>query len=120
MTRQEMFDTMVRGLRAQKKFSFDESDGCCYRGCNGLRCAVGFLIPDDKYQPNFDDGIGSIKNVGILTGLWTTEDDISFLTAAQNTLHDNLADDLGGKWSPEEFENATSRFAEKFELEVPQ
>ena len=27
---------------------------CLYRGPDNTRCAVGILIPDDKYQPEFD------------------------------------------------------------------
>ena len=29
--------------------------GCRYRGENGKKCAIGVLIPDEVYQPQFDD-----------------------------------------------------------------
>jgi hypothetical protein len=28
--------------------------GCVYRGANGCKCAVGCLIPDDKYSPDLE------------------------------------------------------------------
>lgn len=50
MTRQEMFDTAVRGVISQGAPSLSEIGECLYRGPNGLRCAAGWLIPDDKYS----------------------------------------------------------------------
>jgi len=32
---------------------------CAYRGDNGMKCAVGCIIPDDKYDP-------SMENVGVI------------------------------------------------------
>lgn len=55
MTRQQAFDTVVRGLAAQGwAQSFLPSEPgvtCAYRGSNGLRCAAGHLITDDQYKP---------------------------------------------------------------------
>jgi len=49
--RQWFFDTAVRGLASQ---SFERSVGdggrCSYRGKNGRKCAVGYLIPDREYH----------------------------------------------------------------------
>ena len=68
MTNQEAFDQAVTWCLAQGR----KSEGgrlvtfasrevvsrpmCLYRGPDGLRCAVGTLIPDVEYQGGFDDG----------------------------------------------------------------
>lgn len=54
MTPQEIFDTVYKHLVTQGKRSHE--DGYCkYRNPEGLKCAVGCLIPDDMYNPEFDD-----------------------------------------------------------------
>lgn len=53
-TDQQAFDIMVSHLRAQQCRSADEIRTCLYRGPNGLKCAVGVLIPDDQYSPAFE------------------------------------------------------------------
>lgn len=55
MSPQEVFDTVVKAIIAQGKPPFDSStDKCYYRGPNGTKCAAGFLIPDDQYNPDFE------------------------------------------------------------------
>lgn len=51
MTFQEMFDTAFAGLESQgfKKSSNLKLGGCCYRGDNGVKCAAGFLLPDNEH-----------------------------------------------------------------------
>lgn len=51
MNAQEIFETVARHLFAQGRPAYDLSDGCLYRGPNGTKCAVGCLIPDDRYDP---------------------------------------------------------------------
>jgi hypothetical protein len=51
---QAMFDTAAVHLLCQNARSMD-SDGCKYRDPNGLKCAVGCLIPDNAYDPSFDE-----------------------------------------------------------------
>lgn len=53
MTRQETFDIVVAALIQQGRPSVS-SEGCMYRGDGDLKCAVGHLIPDDKYTPYFE------------------------------------------------------------------
>lgn len=48
MNAQQIFNTVVRGLRAQGKPSVNAYD-CRYRGPDGAKCAAGFLIPDAAY-----------------------------------------------------------------------
>lgn len=56
MTNQEVFDKAVKHLLTQKKKSTKGPDSsiCRYRGHNGLKCAVGGLIPDALYQKNME------------------------------------------------------------------
>jgi hypothetical protein len=53
MTLQETFDKVCVHLLTQlQKSVFLDSNGsmaCAYRGPNGLKCAVGCLIPDELY-----------------------------------------------------------------------
>ena len=53
MSRQEMYDLMMAHLRNQKVRSETKS-GCMYRGPNGLKCAIGALIPDSMYNEKME------------------------------------------------------------------
>lgn len=54
MTAQEIFDKVATHLATQKVASFERFQGCLYRGPNGTMCAVGCLIPDSAYSPDFE------------------------------------------------------------------
>lgn len=56
MKDQEAFDIVVNHLKTQKQRSFFPYSGntCAYRGPNGLKCAVGALIPDYLYSEDMD------------------------------------------------------------------
>lgn len=64
MNAQEVFDKVATHLLTQKKRSIDSKKGCLYRGPDGLKCAVGCLIPDEEYDPVMEVGI-----TALLTGL---------------------------------------------------
>ena len=70
MTRQEIFETVAKHLlkqgRQSKITSTSQSQwaGCMYRGPDGTSCAVGCLIPDDKYNPNMEE-----KNVQFIIAM---------------------------------------------------
>jgi len=51
---QEVFDIVVNHLFTQGRPAYDGNRGCMYRTHDGLRCAVGVLIPDDFYDPAFE------------------------------------------------------------------
>jgi len=59
MTRQEIFDTVYLGLKAQnfeRSTSRPEStspENCLYRH-GDLKCAFGHLIPDEQYDPELE------------------------------------------------------------------
>lgn len=54
MTQQEIFDTVLFNLREQGRASMNGTD-CMYRGGNGAKCAVGWLIPDEHYSEELED-----------------------------------------------------------------
>lgn len=67
LTRQQMFDksaigmlTQMRQSRAGTDIETMEVDQCLYRGPNGLKCAIGFLIPDAIYKPAMEVGLDEL------------------------------------------------------------
>ncbi len=110
MTNQEVFDTVVNHLRQQGQqcVSDDDEIGCAYRGPNGMKCAVGALIPDELYDEAFEgknvyqDEIGLVlRDLGIERGL----------AAELQNIHDRdqsrweerweaLADERGLRYTP--------------------
>lgn len=54
MTPQEAFDSTVRHLKAQGCAATNDAGTCVYRSPTGLKCAMGFHIPDELYNPEFE------------------------------------------------------------------
>jgi len=54
MKKQRAADIVVRHLLTQGKRSM-RGNVCALRGADGLKCAVGCLIPDKKYYADMDD-----------------------------------------------------------------
>ena len=108
MTKQTIFNKVVRHLRQQGQKSSDQN-GCLYRGPNGTKCAIGCLIPDKKYNSNmegrrFDDE----EYFGFPE--WQTQDIIGFLDDLRG-IHDDL---MVGSW-----EHAWADVATEHNLKVP-
>ena len=61
-------------------------DQCCYRALNGDKCAIGCLIPDDKYDPSMEGHLISCSPL-IQDAIGASEDHIDFLTDLQR-VHD--------------------------------
>ena len=53
-TAQELFNEVVSHLRKQKKQSLSQHGYCMYRGEDGLKCAIGHLIPDECYHNDME------------------------------------------------------------------
>lgn len=85
MTNREAFDTVKKHLLCQGRRSL--SDGNCkFRGDGGLKCAIGILIPEDKYQPSWDASMSaSIREVSEACGF--VDLDKSMLASLQR-MHD--------------------------------
>lgn len=54
MTDQEVFDRVATHLLTQKRKARDSELSCQYRNAEGLKCAVGCLIPDSDYTPKME------------------------------------------------------------------
>ena len=65
---QQVFNRVVNGLASQgwRRSVSPGDDGVCkYRGAGAMRCALGHLIPDDKYDPSIEgNGIGPMSVYG--------------------------------------------------------
>lgn len=52
---QDAFDIALNGIRKQNyKRSLKKEDFCAYRGKNGLRCALGHMIPNKLYKSGME------------------------------------------------------------------
>lgn len=59
MNLQQVFDAALFGLREQRVASVNPGTGeCAYRGLNGHKCGIGQSMPDDVYDPKFDEDGG--------------------------------------------------------------
>ena len=88
MNAQEVFNKVAEHLLTQKTTSFDEDIDCCaYRAPDGKMCAVGCLISDEEYKPEFErEGVGMLINKGFLPNLKEHE---SLLIELQR-IHDSI------------------------------
>lgn len=99
-TLQEAFDFIVTNLRKQGRPSISEGcdddseeTGCAYRGADGMKCAIGFLIKDRFYRPEME-GFGPVLGHSIATAVkrsgWPCETDehVRFYTSMQR-IHDS-------------------------------
>ena len=108
MKLQTWFDTAARGLLAQgqrsRKLGF-----CAYRGDDGKKCAIGFLIPDDRYEVGMElDGSVRINERVRRVLDITSERESAFLNHLQ-VIHDV---DHPNKWR-----GALMQLAKDYELE---
>lgn len=92
MTNQEAFDRVVRWfLVDDNKPAYNPSPTeatCMYRGPDGVRCAIGCLVDDDDYDPNWE---GFPVSSG-LPAAWVRDQGLSegFMLRIQDA-HDNNA-----------------------------
>jgi hypothetical protein len=54
MTRQQLFNQAATVLLTQGERSRAVDDTCLYRGPNGLKCAIGAMIPDALYEGDIE------------------------------------------------------------------
>lgn len=100
-TAQEVFDWVVFNLRQQGAKSI-KNGVCRYRGPNGLKCAAGWCIGDDEYDPRWDSDEG--KNWRAIS----RDNDIH----AHKQLIFNLQD-VHDEYPVQEWENAWARAANR-------
>lgn len=69
MTKQEIFDKVARHLLTQKQKSVSSGNSCRYRGPKDTKCAIGCLIPDDKWTPKLEGAVARDLIVAKAAGL---------------------------------------------------
>lgn len=88
---QEIFDIALDGIYSQGSLSWDDDlCNCAYRGKdkggNTIKCAIGHLIADEDYIPQFEhEPFNSLFKLADFN-----HDDFTFLTELQE-VHDNVA-----------------------------
>jgi hypothetical protein len=97
VTKQETFDIVARHLLTQNKkaygpyyTAFGKNNGCVYRSPDGLKCAAGCLIPDDKYHSDLEGEIANLGDMKLL--LQELGHDANFVRRLQ-LIHDNTAEE---------------------------
>ena len=130
MDMQTAFNTMVQHLRTQGAPSVTESFPklCRYRADDSIRrCAVGVLIPDSEYAPEFEgQSAHGLRHLPSLEGLFVRSVvkagcSRTFLVTMQ-TLHDSVVD-ICGKLDPnflDMWEKGFAEIAKDFGLTVPE
>jgi len=84
---QELFNKAWLGMKSQGWQKSASGGTCWYRSPDGKRCAVGWLIPDDKYEQWFE-GHGVISEITEAIGCSATDDSRYWLERLQS-LHDD-------------------------------
>lgn len=108
MTNQEAFDTIVKGLASQGFQRSMVGAGCRFRDRQGRKCAVGWVIPDEKYYPGLEGtAIHSLR----LRGLVPMSVDGALLQRAMSC-HD-------GGTTPASMMEALVDCADRFQLKLP-
>lgn len=54
LNKQQVFDIVVNHLLTQNKRCATDRNECRYRKPDGTKCAIGSLIPDEKYNPEIE------------------------------------------------------------------
>ena len=97
MTNQEIF-TKVKNHLLTQNCKATEQKVCRYRTANGLKCAIGCLIPDDVYTRNIEHKTVDLLCSGVVKDFdYLKQFDKSFLRRLQ-VIHDNVDVD---KWENE-------------------
>lgn len=110
LTKQEAFNRVVKHLREQGRKSQGPCGVYCrYRNYEGLKCAVGALIPDELYDPEMEQGGGIEANERVRQ---LFPDDLLLMLKALQLDHDYHA--------PEDWEHCLQITADYFGLEMPE
>ena len=117
MNNQEAFTIVRRALLKQNAQSRKSDGHCAYRGNDGLKCAVGHLIPDTCYREEYDkrcisddDPAWPLAEILEDGGILGFEGDLELLTELQD-IHDTNSPD---EW-PRQFEIVAEDWGLKLE-----
>lgn len=117
MNKQEIFDKVYLGLKSQDFKPSMLGTSCAYRGKDGLKCAVGHLIPDELYDPTWEESGGTAvynlpSNVKQFLGIFNQED-LEFIDGLQ-WVHDSC------EFSEDDMQTRLKNFASEKGLTVPE
>lgn len=114
MNKQRIFSRVAHHLLKQKKQAkTDSGEFCAYMSSQGLKCAVGCLIPKRLYSAALEgDGVNDLlcKSPELKKHLEVKTSDIWFLNGLQR-IHDNT--------KPKEWKEGLIEFAQKENLKLP-
>jgi len=121
LSRQEMFDRGLNGLRKQGKASMSAKGKCAYRGEGGCRCVIGFSIHDQHYKVDMEDTDANsklvreaLKHSGYPLNHLNSED--YFPLDLQKSLHDDISATDTNKEFLLRLEKAAKKFARDYKL----
>lgn len=132
--KQELFNIAWRGLKSQgfqqsvlrnedgtpkmyTSWTGEETAICAYRDPQGRKCAVGWMIPDEKYSPDLENRLASYETVRVAAGLVASNDwdeEPQFARQLQH-VHDSKSSN-----TPEKMEARLRLFAATRDLDIPQ
>lgn len=126
ITKQAIFNKAVNGLLKQKKPAVNKDGDCKYKTASGLKCAVGFSIPDDKYKKSFEgeQAIDTLIEVGVIPEKLPSTQWMSFfrfLCDLQDA-HDFAASDFRNKVIPDFMDGLKPELknvARRYKLKMP-
>ncbi len=92
MNKQAAFDNLVQAIIDQGGPSVSTTGACRYRGMDGRKCAVGFLIPDHIYRKSMEGKSYQILRDKFLElDLVPAIDTLHTLLPALQSAHDSAA-----------------------------
>ncbi|MBA4282132.1 hypothetical protein [Ralstonia sp.] len=115
LTKQQVFDNALFGVRGQDYRQSVNGAACAYRGRDGLKCGIGHSIPDELYVDDLDDTKDKMNGIEPLCErsefVWLREllgGDTQFLAEVQ-AAHDGMR-------SPDDFEDRMQQIAAYYGL----
>ncbi len=112
MTKQEIFNKVVRGLAKQEFRRSRIGNYCAYRSRDGRKCAAGHLMNDEHYRHEFNQEVvdshgprEALKKSGV------SEKQLDFVSSLQDAHDDNE--------TPDAMKSALVRAARYYKLKLP-
>jgi hypothetical protein len=120
-TAQGMYDTVARHLFTQGRPALDQTARpgeatCVYRGAEGTKCAIGVLIPDNRYDEGLEGSNAYNNHVLAAVGL-DRDSDLTELAWDLQQAHDKPDNrDEHGDFDQVKLRAKLVQIAEKFSL----
>lgn len=116
---QEVFDIVVNHLVTQRRPAYNRNGiiGCMYRAPDGLRCAVGALIPDNLYDLEFEGDTADCVIQKLFDKDLADWREHKGLLLALQEVHDECFVISRGTFSIRDLRNRLLAVAEEFSLE---